>query len=264
MMDGDVGYPLFDLTSSGLNQGNRRWRALEKNRHRVATMNLGDNYGMVRIDWDKKDPVVSLEIHDDEGDVTIRRKVPLSRLQVEREEGKGNAAGLAAEALEHVDKEWTVEMTVNATGANRGKTMTFLNSETRLPEREEPDDRAGHQGAGGGPEEGEDRRRGEALRRQEDQGDRHGDAVQQPAADPRDEAVADQGGRVNKHQKLHDRRTESARMKKEKHVSPKSVACASGSGRFVYPSSYFFSPMQYRCVCERMNSLPSATAGDAP
>jgi alkaline phosphatase D len=129
MMDGDAGYPFFDLTSSGLNQGNKRWRALETNRHRVATMNVGDNYGMVRIDWEKSDPVVSLEIHDDEGDVTIRRKVPLSRLQVNAKKSKDIAAGLAAEAMKHVDKEWTVEMTVNATGANKGKTLTFLNSE---------------------------------------------------------------------------------------------------------------------------------------
>jgi len=129
MMDGGAGYPFFDLTSSGINQGNKRWRPLETNRHRVATMNVGDNYGVVRIDWDKKDPIVGLEIHDDEGDVTIRRKVPLSRLRYSDRKSKADVTGLAAEALEHVDKEWTVEMTVNATGTTRNKAMTFLNSE---------------------------------------------------------------------------------------------------------------------------------------
>ena len=55
-MDAGIGYPLYDLTSSGLNQANKRWRPLEANHHRVATMNVGDNFGMVRIDWSKKDP----------------------------------------------------------------------------------------------------------------------------------------------------------------------------------------------------------------
>lgn len=125
-MDGDVGYPLFDLTSSGLNQGNKRWREQEPNKHRVATMNMGDNFGMVRIDWSKTDPVISLEIYDDEGDVTIRRKVPLSRLQVTEKKGKDKTGGLAAEAMKHVDREWTVQMEVQSTG---GKTFVYLNSE---------------------------------------------------------------------------------------------------------------------------------------
>jgi alkaline phosphatase D len=128
LMEGDAGYPFFDLTSSGLNQANKRWRALETNRHRVATMNVGDNYGVVRIDWQKKDPVVSLEIHDDEGDVTIRQKVPLSRLQFRAAKVKADEDDLAAEAQKHLDKEWKVTFTVNATGTNKAKTMTFLNS----------------------------------------------------------------------------------------------------------------------------------------
>jgi alkaline phosphatase D len=119
MMEG-AGYPLFDLTSSGLNQGNKRWRALETNKHRVATMNMGDNYGLVKIDWEKTDPVISLEIHDDEGDVIIRRKVPLSRLQVNTKKGKESTGDLAAEARKHLDKEWTFEMRVLATGGNKG------------------------------------------------------------------------------------------------------------------------------------------------
>jgi alkaline phosphatase D len=127
-MDAGLGYTLFDLTSSGLNQANKRWRALETNRHRVATMDRGDNFGLVRIDWNKDDPQISLEIHDDDGDVIIRQKVPLSRLQPRALAKKGGAAGLAAEAMKHLDKEWKVEMTVQAVGANRGKTIVFLNS----------------------------------------------------------------------------------------------------------------------------------------
>src|SRR5262245_52517854 len=46
----EKGYPLYDLTSSGLNMGNRNWRGIEKNGHRVATMTHGDNFGMILID----------------------------------------------------------------------------------------------------------------------------------------------------------------------------------------------------------------------
>src|SRR5262249_38225405 len=65
-MDAGIGYPLFDLTSSGLNQGyTRGWRKLEANRHRVMTMNVGNNFGLVTIDWGAKNPVVSLQIRDE-------------------------------------------------------------------------------------------------------------------------------------------------------------------------------------------------------
>jgi alkaline phosphatase D len=129
VMDAGIGYPLLDLTSSGLNQASKRWRPLETNRHRVATMNRGDNFGMVRIDWDRPDPLVRLEIHDDEGEVIIRHKVPLSRLQPGKA-GRGVAGGpdLAAEAMKHVGKDWKVEFTVQATGQTRTKTRVFLNS----------------------------------------------------------------------------------------------------------------------------------------
>jgi alkaline phosphatase D len=130
-MEAGAGYPLYDLTSSGMNMANKRFRALEANRHRVATMDRGDNFGMVRIDWDKDDPLVALEIHDADGDVTIRHKLPLSRLQprAKRAMSKGKNPDLALEAKKHKGKEWIVEMVVEATGINRGKTRVFLNSE---------------------------------------------------------------------------------------------------------------------------------------
>lgn len=65
--DASLGYPLFDLTSSGLNMGNRRWRPTEVNRHRVATMTSGDNFGVVAVDWDRTPPRLGLEVRDVEG-----------------------------------------------------------------------------------------------------------------------------------------------------------------------------------------------------
>jgi alkaline phosphatase D len=88
-MDAGIGYPLFDLTSSGLTQGfTKGWRMPEVNKHRVATMTHGNNFGMVIVDWSRADPQVSLQIHDEAGDVTIKEKLSLSWLQAG---GKKNA-----------------------------------------------------------------------------------------------------------------------------------------------------------------------------
>ncbi len=89
VMDGGVGYPLFDLTSSSLNASNKEWRPYESNRHRVATLNQGDNFGWIGIDWEARDPEIALEIRDVQGRVALRRAVKLSWLQA----GKG-ALGL--------------------------------------------------------------------------------------------------------------------------------------------------------------------------
>ena len=74
---------------------------------------------------------LDLEIRDGEGDVTIRHKVPLSQLQPKAGKVAAKATGtdLAAEARKHLDKTWTAEMVVNATGGARSKTRVFLNSE---------------------------------------------------------------------------------------------------------------------------------------
>ena len=98
-MDAGLGYPLFDLTSSGLNQGNKRWRALEPNRHRVATMNVGNNFGLLVIDWERAGPLVRLQIRDEEGEVTIQQKLPLSRLQPARSRLTPARASLDPEPL---------------------------------------------------------------------------------------------------------------------------------------------------------------------
>jgi alkaline phosphatase D len=124
VMDAGLGYPLFDLTSSGLNQGNRRWRALEKNRHRVATMNVGNNFGLVTIDWGKADPLIRLQLRDEEGEVTVQQKVPLSRLRP----GRPGGPGLAGEARKHVGKEHTLELQVRSVGKSRTGALVFLNS----------------------------------------------------------------------------------------------------------------------------------------
>ncbi|MGL4552681.1 MAG: alkaline phosphatase D family protein [Gemmataceae bacterium] len=128
VLDGVVGYPIYDVTSSGMNQGNKVFRKVEANRHRLAIQDVGDNFGLVRIDWTKPDPLISLEVHDADGDVVIRQKLPLSRLQA-KDRAVASGKDLAAEARKHVGKEWTVEFVVGNVGVSRGKSMYYLNSE---------------------------------------------------------------------------------------------------------------------------------------
>lgn len=139
MMDAGIGYPLYDLTSSGLTQASAKWRKLESNRHRVMTMNVGNNFGMVAIDWNRPDPLISLQIRDESGDITIQEKLPLSVLQPGTIKSKGKAGPAVAKindqiysrelAKELLGKEVTLTMTVQATGA-AANGLVFLNSAT--------------------------------------------------------------------------------------------------------------------------------------
>ena len=80
-MDGRVGFPVYDITASSMNWSERFWRPLGPNRHRVATMNVGDNFGLVEIDWERSDPMLHFQIRDDEGAIRIHHKFPLSVLR---------------------------------------------------------------------------------------------------------------------------------------------------------------------------------------
>lgn len=76
-----VGYPLYDITSSGFNQGSKEYRDPEPNKYRVGGMPWGNNYGVVQIDWTAKDPLISLQLRGDDGEAAAQARVPLSKLQ---------------------------------------------------------------------------------------------------------------------------------------------------------------------------------------
>ncbi len=136
MMDAGIDYPLYDVTSSGLTEASQKWRKFEVNRHRIATMNWGNNFGFIAIDWAKVDPAIRLQIRDQDGDVTIQEKFTLSLLQpgtikskavagATRIDGKIMTADVIKEML---NKEVTVEMKVVATGETKKSDLVFLNS----------------------------------------------------------------------------------------------------------------------------------------
>ncbi len=81
MVNGDVGFPIYDLTSSSLNWSDRHWQPLYPNKNRVATMRVGDNFGFIEINWNVPDPILRLQIRDEEGDIMIQYKMPLSNLR---------------------------------------------------------------------------------------------------------------------------------------------------------------------------------------
>ena len=74
-----IDYPLYDLTSSGFNQGAKRWREQEPNSKRVSSLPYGDHFGMVKIDW-ADTPTVSLQLRDEAGEIALKQTFPLSLL----------------------------------------------------------------------------------------------------------------------------------------------------------------------------------------
>lgn len=75
-------YPLYDFTSSALNQ---EWpQALNlPNPHRIGTVVYPyPNFGVVDIDWDRADPIARLRLHKEDGGSVLRHQLRLSELQI--------------------------------------------------------------------------------------------------------------------------------------------------------------------------------------
>ncbi len=78
-----LGYPLYEITSSGMNSA--RGHGGEPNRHRVGEGPLRvDNWGLLDIDWDTPDPRLRVEIRGVEGEPLRVLELRLSKLGVRR------------------------------------------------------------------------------------------------------------------------------------------------------------------------------------
>jgi alkaline phosphatase D len=123
-----VGYPLYDVTSSGFNQASKNWREPEKNAKRVATMPHGDNFGFITIDWTDDNPRLHVQIRDEDGDATCGFKVRLSTLKGTVAEPVQLPAGVLtpADAAKKVGEKVTVQFRVGSVG---GQVNLYLNSE---------------------------------------------------------------------------------------------------------------------------------------
>jgi alkaline phosphatase D len=78
--DGGPFYPLYDITSSGLNQTGL---ADEPNRFRVAGDSVYNqpNFGWIDINWNEEDPAIKLEIRDLDGKIVREVQTTLNSLK---------------------------------------------------------------------------------------------------------------------------------------------------------------------------------------
>ena len=53
----------------------------EINPRRVSQVYTGDNFGLVTIDWEKPDPLITLEIRSDRGETVIQHSFSLRAIQ---------------------------------------------------------------------------------------------------------------------------------------------------------------------------------------
>lgn len=74
----DEGYPLIDVTSSGLTE---EWPRTEANMYRIGDPVSDNNFGMLDIDWKASDPTLSFQLIDVNGQVRASHQVKLSALQ---------------------------------------------------------------------------------------------------------------------------------------------------------------------------------------
>lgn len=72
-------YPLFDITSSGLNR-TFPGDVPNENRFRDSAYYLEENFGMISIDWKREDPLITARILDISGQPVVEKRMLLSTL----------------------------------------------------------------------------------------------------------------------------------------------------------------------------------------
>ncbi len=75
------GYPIHDLTASGLN---RTWTTVEPNQNRHGEVYRKHHYGVIDIDWEKEDPTITFQIKDLEGVTQMQKTISQSLLTFQR------------------------------------------------------------------------------------------------------------------------------------------------------------------------------------
>jgi len=74
----DVGYPLYDLTSSAITQSRGNFTN-EINRHRLGSMLFDNNFGMIEVNWNARS--LTLSLHTTDGQRVLERVLSLDKLQ---------------------------------------------------------------------------------------------------------------------------------------------------------------------------------------
>ena len=76
-----VPYPLYDLTSSSLNQLHPRGTPTDNRTRAIATTYHRENFGEIAIDWDQPDPQLQLRVLDLAGEPVLETAVRLRELR---------------------------------------------------------------------------------------------------------------------------------------------------------------------------------------
>jgi len=76
-MENEGGYPIYDVTSSGITEV---WDSVEPNENRLGDTIRENNFGMINIDWSSSDPLLTFLIIDVNGTSRVEYKVKLSGL----------------------------------------------------------------------------------------------------------------------------------------------------------------------------------------
>ena len=69
------GYPLYDITSSGITQ---EWSSTEPNDNRIGEPFRSNNAGMIEVDWEQEDPTIQFKIIDVNGVEVLTHETHLS------------------------------------------------------------------------------------------------------------------------------------------------------------------------------------------
>lgn len=83
VLEAAVPYPIYELTSSSLNQLHPRGTPTRNLHRAIANTFHRENYGVIAIDWNVTDPAISLEIRDIDKTVRLRQVLRLGQLQPE-------------------------------------------------------------------------------------------------------------------------------------------------------------------------------------
>ena len=84
VMDGGVGYPMYDVTSSGLTHTARDGHKAPNNKRIGAAYN-GFNFGALTVDLDSEDPAVFVDVRGLNGEVPITKQILIRELQFQND-----------------------------------------------------------------------------------------------------------------------------------------------------------------------------------
>ena len=70
-------YPIFDVTSSGLNQ---KWYKTENNKNRIGGKLRANNFGLIEVNWNEE-TTISIKVLNKKGKIRLSHNVLLKKLR---------------------------------------------------------------------------------------------------------------------------------------------------------------------------------------